>query len=241
MKHFLKRLAAGAVALALSTGVASALPVLQINAGLDAGTPKAGPIPGGSSLNDALNPLFGLATLGGYYGSTISLSGDAELKITLLGAEAGYENQFKWLPTGATLTNLPGINNFSAGGVNGKEGISSFFVSAVSGDLSFSFKSLGLVPSPNSVTNGFNPDGSVLPGAAVPNFFASFGPTASAATSGDTLYLFFDDKPDERTDDNHDDLVIKVQVVPLPAAAWLLLGVSGALVAAKRRSNRRAA
>ena len=29
--------------------------------------------------------------------------------------------------------------------------------------------------------------------------------------------------------------------IPLPAAAWLLLGVSGALVAAKRRSARRAA
>ena len=32
-----------------------------------------------------------------------------------------------------------------------------------------------------------------------------------------------------------------VGAVPLPAAAWLLLGVSGALVAAKRRSARRAA
>jgi hypothetical protein len=33
--------------------------------------------------------------------------------------------------------------------------------------------------------------------------------------------------------------VLEVSVVPLPAAAWLLLGVSGALVAAKRRSARR--
>jgi hypothetical protein len=35
--------------------------------------------------------------------------------------------------------------------------------------------------------------------------------------------------------------VLEVQAVPLPAAAWLLLAVSGGLVAAKRRGTRRAA
>lgn len=40
---------------------------------------------------------------------------------------------------------------------------------------------------------------------------------------------------------NSDPSILKVQAVPLPAAAWLLLGVSGALVAAKRRGSRRAA
>lgn len=40
---------------------------------------------------------------------------------------------------------------------------------------------------------------------------------------------------------NGDPSILEVNVVPLPAAAWLLLGVSGALVAAKRRSARRAA
>jgi hypothetical protein len=38
---------------------------------------------------------------------------------------------------------------------------------------------------------------------------------------------------------NSDPSILEVSVVPLPAAAWLLLGVSGALVAAKRRSARR--
>lgn len=40
---------------------------------------------------------------------------------------------------------------------------------------------------------------------------------------------------------NGDPSVLKVSVVPLPAAAWLLLGASGGLIAAKRRSARRAA
>jgi uncharacterized membrane protein len=41
--------------------------------------------------------------------------------------------------------------------------------------------------------------------------------------------------------DGFDVDAVGVTVVPLPAAAWLLLGVSGALVAAKRRSSREAA
>ncbi|MGY6695277.1 MAG: hypothetical protein ACXIUW_04510 [Roseinatronobacter sp.] len=40
---------------------------------------------------------------------------------------------------------------------------------------------------------------------------------------------------------NGDPSVLEVNVVPLPAALWLLLGVSGALVAAKRRSVAKAA
>jgi hypothetical protein len=40
---------------------------------------------------------------------------------------------------------------------------------------------------------------------------------------------------------NGDPSVLEVNAVPLPAAAWLLLGVAGALVAAKRRSALRAA
>ena len=57
-----------------------------------------------------------------------------------------------------------------------------------------------------------------------------------------TLSHFFiglDDSP--KVDDNHDDIVVRVSVVPLPAAAWLLLGVSGGLIAAKRRSSARKA
>mgnify|MGYP006271538669 CR=1 FL=1 len=40
---------------------------------------------------------------------------------------------------------------------------------------------------------------------------------------------------------NGDPSVLEVNAIPLPAAAWLLLGVTGGLVAAKRRQARRAA
>jgi hypothetical protein len=41
--------------------------------------------------------------------------------------------------------------------------------------------------------------------------------------------------------DGFDVDAVGVSVVPLPAAAWLLLGASGALIAAKRRQSRKAA
>ena len=231
MMHFMKRAAAGVVAVVMSAGVASALPVLNISGGAPGVVPGAPLI----AANDALVPLGFTAPLSGFYGSQITLSGMAgSLMFTLLGAEAGFQNQFKWTSTGDTLTNSPGTS-FNPLGVNGQEGISSFVVNSVAtGTLGFTFGSLD---NGSSVANGTNPNGSpTSPDRFQPNFFATF---ADGTRSGSTLYLFFDDNG--VADDNHDDLVIKVQVVPLPAAAWLLLGVSGVLVAAKRRNNRRAA
>ena len=43
------------------------------------------------------------------------------------------------------------------------------------------------------------------------------------------------------TGDGFDVDAVGVQAIPLPAAAWLLLGVSGALIGAKRRQARKAA
>ena len=58
----------------------------------------------------------------------------------------------------------------------------------------------------------------------------------SSAVTGATISLAKSGLNDGFSIDN-----ATIGAVPLPAAAWLLLGVSGALVAAKRRSARRAA
>lgn len=70
---------------------------------------------------------------------------------------------------------------------------------------------------------------------------ASVGPNSERTTSlagltggGGDFTLFY-------ASANGDPSVLEVNAIPLPAAAWLLLGVAGALVAAKRRSNLRAA
>ena len=84
------------------------------------------------------------------------------------------------------------------------------------------------------IANGANPanDGTG------PNFFASFGDDEQ--TIGSTgLWLFFDDAGQEF--DNHDDLVVRLSIVPLPAGMLLLLTGMGGLGAVGARRRRKAA
>ncbi len=212
-------LAAGAVAVVAMTGAASATGLSIIGG-------AAGTIPGGAVVNDALGPLSLANPLGGFYGSRIDLKGPAKVTFTLLGWEAGFANVFNG-PGGSFSTegNAGHLSNleFDAGG------IASFMTVLGAGPIAFSFVSpLGVA------ANGTNPLN--VPG--VVNFFATFGD--ATATMGDSLYLFLDDLGGG-DDDNHDDLVVRIDVtpVPLPAGIWLFgtaLGGLG-LLGRKRRAN----
>ena len=139
-----------------------------------------------------------------------------------MGYEAGAENSF-------TL----GGNSVNGGGGADYGTLTSpldaFNVATLAGTLEFIFESdLG---GGRDVENGSDNDGAW-------NFFASFGPGMEDATSGTVLWLFFDDAggiaPGD-IDDNHDDLVVRISVVPLPAGAVLLLTGLGGLAIARRR------
>jgi hypothetical protein len=212
-------LAAGAVAVVAMTGAASATGLSIIGG-------AAGFIPGGAVVNDALAPLGLGNPLGGFYGAQIDLKGPAKVTFTLLGWEAGFENAFNG-PGGSFSTEgnagHPSNLEFDAGG------IADFMANLGAGLIPFSFLSpLGVA------ANGANPLN--VPGAV--NFFASFGDDTT--TMGNSLYLFLDDLGGG-DDDNHDDLVVRVDVtpVPLPAGIWLFGAALGGLglLGRKRRAN----
>lgn len=187
----------------------------------------SGTIPGGTATNEALAPLGFPNPLAGYYGSAIHLVGNSTLKFERLGAEAGYTNKFIYTSTNPDLT----LTDAGGGSFFDPDGIDSFTVSSVlEGLLGFKFKTSG---GNLTVANGSNPDNTSPNRTPGINFFATFADLGNTR-SGSVLYLFFDDDG-ANNDDNHDDLVIRISAVPLPAGGLLLIGAVGGLALLRRR------
>lgn len=225
----------------LKTTLLAGAAVLAMSSGAMALT--FGNIPGGvAGSNDGLSPLGLSDPLNGWYGAELFLSGGpATITATILGSEAGNNNSFTFggntYQTGGGTNNWTGDN--SAGG-----GITTWNLGNVgSGSLSFSFGTSGGL----SVANGSNPDNTQpAPNPGI-NFFASFVENQNAG-SGQGVYLFFDDDG-AANDDNHDDLVVRlditggpgrITVVPLPAGGLLLISALGGMAVLRRRRNKAA-
>jgi hypothetical protein len=177
--------------------------------------------------NDVLEALGLGSSLGGFFGTTVSIDGDATVRVDLIGYEAGNTNSFT----------MNGSELFSGGGnannVIAADPLASTVVDVTAGDLDFSFASVSpRTGATGSVANGSNPAVEF----GVINFFASFGPGQEDATSGNTLWLFLDDIG-QTGGDNHDDLVIRISAVPLPAGAVLLMTGLGAMALRRKRKS----
>jgi hypothetical protein len=199
-------------------------------------------IPDGQT-NDILESVYGTSVFSrdGYYGSTIRLNSKTAVTFTFLGFEAGYDNEFLLDADGNGRFDL--IFNNKTGGpadVNGKARTAVGDTYTVmldpaaftAGIIPFMFKA-DLNGTKGSVANGSNPDNT----NDTVNFFTSFDPDATA-TSGPSLALFFDDGG-AGSDDDHDDMGIRIAVVPEPGT-MAVLGV-GLLalgwVGARRKKN----
>ena len=226
---------------ALVTGLAVAVPA---SAGLVVQDGDGGMIPREplQEQNDVVGEVTTTSPNG--FGANISYDAKTHVKFTFLGFEAGFDNDF----------NVNGNTVFSnKGGDASAVGDMATFVfgsgtriedGVPDGPLPFSFVSGG--SGFGTVDNGSNPSDNDPSNPTGVNFFvAPFDDLSSSKQndfaeyglgSGDFIAAFDDNGGGN--DDNHDDMVVGVQAVPVPATFGLLgVGLLGLGVAMRRREE----
>jgi len=213
--------------LLLAATAAAAFAVAPANAAtflVSGGTNQAVP-----TNNNFKTQLANLGLTAELVGAQVQLSGSTTIKFEFLGSESWYGDSFLFDGTTIYAENSNGIiDNFNAPVSLGNywNATVAFLGSFTSDGIAFG----GAVPA-----NGNGGSG----GFAV---FVADGNTTSLNT--DVIYFGYDDVPfmkgDTLSDDNHDDIIIRATIVPVPEpTTWALMvaGIAAVGVSMRRRSQ----
>ena len=177
------------------------------------------PIP--SPANDFASQLNGLGLVNyTTTGATISLNANAVLRFEFLGSESGFNDTFTAAGVPAFTEFTTFINNFAT---PTNLGAAAFSAGSLAGLLNFT--------SSGGASAGIGADGFGI--------FLSRGQLSGDAVS--TFYLGYDDQINNQ-DDNHDDMIIRVSVLPpVPEpATWMTMLLGFATVGVGMRRRKRA-
>jgi hypothetical protein len=157
-------------------------------------------------------------------GGGLSISSPATLNFTFIGKEAGAQNA-AFTVGGASITNTGGYGAMMTAFQN------------VSGLLNFMFttKEGGLWDDING--NGVGTDTLSIANGGPTQFNGLSMAFGKIFNSGKSVYAFFGDG---RGDVDYDDMVVRIDIVPLPATALLMFGALGGLGALRSRKKKAA-
>jgi len=178
--------------------------------------------------NDFKAKLASLGMTAELVGAQVQLSGPSSIKFEFLGSESWYGDSFLFDGTTVYAENSNGvIDNFAA-----PIDLGNFWNSTLNFLGSFASDGTGGGALPADANGGSG-------GFAV---FVADGNTTSLNSS--VIYFGYDDIPfmkgDAISDDNHDDIIIRATIVPVPEpTTWALMvaGIAAVGVAMRRRSQ----
>lgn len=203
-----------AFATAAAVGLALSVPAAATNFVLTLGATQ--PVPGSNDFQANLAAL-GLTQLTDL-GASVGLTGNATLKFEFIAREAGFNNTFKTTTLSFTSIAPPTTVPWSADQLIGYQN----YAAGPIGDWFF--------------TPGGGPLGGLDQAIGTMAFGIFYDPrrVAGGTFSSRVLYLGLDDFG-AGPDDNHDDLIIRVSIVPEPATWAMLITGFGLVGFAMRR------
>lgn len=159
--------------------------------------------------------------LGGTIGGGLFIDGKSRVNYTFIGKEAGATNAM-FAVGGATLTNKMSVGSAISVSQSGPGAVDLMFQTAEGAGW--------------EDINGNGIKGELL--SIINNGASQFAGLSISFSNvfnhGKSVYAFFGDG---RSDNDHDDMVVRIDAVPLPATALLLLGAVGGLGALRRKKK----